>query len=80
MDNFGAGYFAGRRKERRRIARLLAGQGTAIPASRPWVTITGRGLRRLALALLVLIVALVLLFLVFAIVYGVRHHLIYMAG
>lgn len=47
------------------------------PAGRP--LITARGVRRLALVLVTLIVLMALLFAVYAISYGVQHHLIYPA-
>jgi len=49
----------------------------AIAPGRPWVT--ARGLRRLALVLVVLALVLTVLFLAFCVVYGVEHHLIYPA-
>jgi len=48
-----------------------------IAPGRPWMT--ARGLRRVALVLVVLAIVLALLFLGFCIVYGVQHHLIYPA-
>ncbi len=47
----------------------------AIAPGRPWVT--ARGLRRVLLAVVLLAVLLVALFAVYAIGYGVQHHLIY---
>ncbi len=47
----------------------------AIAPGRPWVT--ARGLRRVLIALVLLAVLLVALFAVYAIGYGVQHHLIY---
>jgi len=41
--------------------------------------VTWRGVRRLALVLAVLAVLLFVLFVAFAVVFGVQHHLIYMA-
>ncbi len=49
----------------------------AIAPGRPWVT--ARGLRRLALVLVVLVLVLAVLFAAYCIVYGVQHHLIYPA-
>ena len=49
-----------------------------VAPARPWIT--GRGLRRAAVALVVLLLLLMLAFVVFAIGYGVQHHLIYPAG
>ncbi len=46
-----------------------------IAPGRPWVT--ARGLRRVLIALVLLAVLLVALFAVYAIGYGVQHHLIY---
>ncbi len=42
---------------------------------RPWVT--AHGLRRVALMLVVLVVLMALLFTIYAVGYGVQHHLIY---
>ncbi len=47
----------------------------AIAPGRPWVT--ARGLRRVLLAVVLLTLLLVVLFAVYAIGYGVQHHLIY---
>ncbi len=47
----------------------------AIAPGRPWVT--ARGLRRVLLAVVLLTLLLVALFAVYAIGYGVQHHLIY---
>jgi len=47
----------------------------AIAPGRPWVT--ARGLRRVLLVVVILAVLLVVLFAVYAIGYGVQHHLIY---
>jgi len=49
-----------------------------IAPGRPWIT--ARGVRRLALACVLLVVLMALLFTVYAIGYGVQHHLIYPAG
>jgi len=46
---------------------------------RPWITLTARGVRRVALWTLVLALALALLFAAYCIIYGVQHHLIYPA-
>jgi len=73
MNDFMTGYLLGRKKERRRIAQA----SMPLQPGRPWVTLTARGLRRLALLLVVLVGVLVLLFLAFCVVYGVQHHLIY---
>jgi len=51
-----------------------AGHRTIAPG-RPWVS--ARGLRRVLIALVLLAVLLVALFAVYAIGYGVQHHLIY---
>ena len=48
-----------------------------IAPGRPWIT--ARGVRRLALACVLLVVLMALLFTVYAIGYGVEHHLIYPA-
>jgi len=48
-----------------------------IAPGRPWVT--ARGVRRLALACVLLVVLMALLFTLYAIGYGVQHHLIYPA-
>ncbi len=48
-----------------------------VPAGRP--LITARGVRRLALVLVTLVVLMALLFVLYAIGYGIQHHLIYMA-
>jgi len=48
-----------------------------IAPGRPWVT--ARGVRRLALVLVTLVVLMALLFVLYAIGYGIQHHLIYMA-
>ncbi len=48
-----------------------------IAPGRPWVT--ARGMRRLALACVLLVVLMALLFTLYAIGYGVEHHLIYPA-
>jgi len=100
MDGFGAGYFAGRRKQQRKNARDLAVQrdemeralraqyglpplppppARAVPVARQARRITGRLVRRLLLALVLLAVLLVAIFAVYAIGYGVQHHLIYPA-
>jgi len=50
----------------------------AIAPGRPWVT--ARGLRRVLIALVLLAVLLVAIFAVYAIGYGVQHHVIYPAG
>jgi len=47
----------------------------AIAPGRPWVT--ARGLRRVLIALVLVTLLLVALFAVYAIGYGVQHHLIY---
>ncbi len=49
----------------------------AIAPGRPWVT--ARGLRRVLIALVLVTVLVVALFAVYAIGYGVQHHLIYPA-
>jgi len=49
----------------------------AIAPGRPWVT--ARGLRRVLIALVLVTVLLMALFAVYAIGYGVQHHLIYPA-
>ncbi len=49
----------------------------AIAPGRPWVT--ARGLRRVLLVVVLLTLLLVALFAVYAIGYGVQHHLIYPA-
>ncbi len=48
-----------------------------ITPGRPWVALTWRGVRRLALALALLLLVFVVVFVVYAIGYGVQHHLIY---
>jgi len=48
-----------------------------IAPRRPWIT--ARGVRRLALACVLLVVLMALLFTLYAIGYGVQHHLIYPA-
>ena len=76
MNSFVVGYVLGQKKERRRLAR----RDVPLVAGRPLITLMARGLRRLALLLVVLVVVLALLFVAFCIVYGVQHHLIYPAG
>jgi len=49
-----------------------------IAPGRPWVT--ARGMRRLALTCVLLVVLMALLFTLYAIGYGLQHHLIYPAG
>lgn len=48
-----------------------------IAPRRPWITV--RGLRRVALACVLLVVLMALLFALYAIGYGVQHHYIYPA-
>ncbi len=48
-----------------------------ITPGRPWVTV--RGVRRLALACVLLVVLMALLLAIALIGYGIQHHLIYMA-
>lgn len=78
MDDWIWGYLLGRKRERQRIAR--AAMPLHVMPGRPWLTLTWRGLRRLLVWALTLLILLALLFLVFAVVYGIRHHLIYMTG
>ncbi len=73
MNDFMTGYLLGRKKERRLLARATM----PLQPGRPWIT--ARGVRRLALLLVVLVVLLVALFLAFCVVVGVQHGLIYPA-
>lgn len=98
MDGFGSGYFAGRRRERRKNARNLAAerytmeQGlraqyglpalppqptVAVPVVRLSRRLTGRMVRRLVFTVIFLALLFMALFAVYAIGYGVQHHLIY---